>query len=287
MFELDYKQTADPNFHQGAIDFFFTGEMLYQGEGCPMEHDWMDFMDGTMSTSSQLVVSESAATCIVNQIGRSKLGNILIDNEKLNAFWGTGEQLKMDTTFLSSHVPVFQSKLGAGVALLIHVTYKDAKIQFGKQGSDVIADFTMGMDVSTKKGDKVEAVLYDEFKMRTTANVAAADDTVYIALQSLELDAEGSRGSKVRPIRDNLNMDESEYTEFVDNMGLYMNYLRKYLNAVYFKKGLQFPYNPEEIYTTLKFKEQSMHVFLDVAEEAERFFVDKLWDEDAKKNARK
>lgn len=201
----------------------------------------------------------------------------------MNAFWGTGDKLKMDTTFLSSHVPIFQSKLGAGVALLIQVTYKNANIQFGKQGSDIIADFTMGMDVSTLSNNGTKAVLYDEFKMRTTANVQAADDVVYISLNSLELDAESSRGSKVQPIRDNLNLDEIEYTEFVDNMGLYMNYLRKYLNAVYFKKGLNFPYNPEEIYTTVKFKEQSAHIFLDVAEDAERFFVNELWDEDAKK----
>lgn len=52
MFTLDYKQVRDPQFHAGAIDFFFTGELLYKGEGCPMEHDWMDFMDGTMTTSS-------------------------------------------------------------------------------------------------------------------------------------------------------------------------------------------------------------------------------------------
>lgn len=190
----------------------------------------------------------------------------------------------MDTTFLSSHVPIFQTKLGAGVALLIHVNYKDVKIQFGKQKSDIIADFTMGMNVETIGGNKTGSVLYDEFKMRTTANVAAADDVVYVALNTLELDAEGSRGTKKRPIRDQLDMTEIEYTEFVDNMGLYMNYLRKYLNAVYFKNGLQFPYNPKEIYTTVKFAEQSAHIFLDVADEADKFFEDQYWDEDAKKS---
>ena len=62
-----------------------------------------------------------------------------------------------------------------------------------------------------------------------------------------------------------------------------MDYLRKYLNNVYLKKGLKFPYNPEEIYTTVKFNPGSAHIFLDVAEEAAAFFKNQYWDENAKK----
>lgn len=62
-----------------------------------------------------------------------------------------------------------------------------------------------------------------------------------------------------------------------------MNYLRKYLNNVYFKKGIKFPYNPEEIYTTIDFQPGSAHIFLDVAEEASKFFKMQYWDENARK----
>jgi hypothetical protein len=32
-----------------------------------------------------------------------------------------------------------------------------------------------------------------------------------------------------------------------------MNYMKNYLNDDYLKKGVRFPYNPKEIYTTLGF----------------------------------
>ena len=246
LFELDYKNVRDPIFHPGAIDFFFQGEVIYRGEGCPLDPDYLDFMDGTETTSSQLVISESAATCIANQFARSNIGTIHVDNEKLNLFWGTGDKLRMDTTFLASHVGLFQNKLGANVDLKIDILFKDMKVQFGKQGSDVILDYTMGFNVNkvVNGTSKTDFVLFDEFKMRTTADMRAADDIVYIEMKSLELDAEASRMNKKKPIRDNLDLGEAEYIEFVDDMSLYMNYLRKYLNAVYLKKGLQFPYNP-------------------------------------------
>lgn len=43
------------------------------------------------------------------------------------------------------------------------------------------------------------------------------------------------------------------------------------------------PFNPKEIYTTLAFKEESMHIMLEVEEEADKFFEDELWDDEAKK----
>jgi hypothetical protein len=83
---------------------------------------------------------------------------------------------------------------------------------------------------------------------------------------------------------DKLDVSTSEYREFVSSFGFYANFLKKYLNNVYFKNGIRFPYNPKEIYTTLAFQEQSMHMFLTLNEDADQFFEDQLWDDKAKRN---
>ena len=57
-----------------------------------------------------------------------------------------------------------------------------------------------------------------------------------------------------QPIHSSFDITDSEYREFLDSFGYYMNYLKKYFNAVYLKEGLKFPYNPEEIYTSVGFK---------------------------------
>jgi hypothetical protein len=58
-------------------------------------------------TSSQLTISESAFSCMFNKMAQSKIGHIFMDTERLNAFWGTGDSLKLDTSGLYSHLPIF------------------------------------------------------------------------------------------------------------------------------------------------------------------------------------
>ena len=57
-----------------------------------------------------------------------------------------------------------------------------------------------------------------------------------------------------------------------------MNYMKNYLNDDYFKNGIRFPYNPKEIYNTFGFQEKSMHIFLDLNENADQYFEDTYWD---------
>ena len=59
--------------------------------------------------------------------------------------------------------------------------------------TDVIAQYTLGLSVALDK-ENATTLFYDEFKMLSTANVRAADDTVYISLQSNKLDIDADRG---------------------------------------------------------------------------------------------
>lgn len=175
--------------------------------------------------------------------------------------------------------------MGANVDLSADFTFKDIKVSFSRDDADMTVDYTMGIDVSTidKNGTVSDSRFYDEIKMRTTANLKAVDDVVYATLLLNQVDVDGTVAKKTQPIRSDLKLSEAEYREFITTFGLYMNYLRKYLNSVYFQKGIKFPYNPQEIYTTVDFAPGEAHIFLDVAEEADIFFKQQYWDENAKK----
>ena len=54
-------------------------------------------------------------------------------------------------------------------------------------------------------------------------------------------------------MRNKLNVTVNEYKEFISTFGFFMSYMRTYLNNVYFKHGIIFPYNPDEIYTHIVF----------------------------------
>jgi hypothetical protein len=45
---------------------------------------------------SQIVVSESAASCILNQISRSKIGTLDLNEERMNTLFGV-DYIKLDS----------------------------------------------------------------------------------------------------------------------------------------------------------------------------------------------
>ena len=77
----------------------------------------------------------------------------------------------------------------------------------------------------------------------------------------------------------NMDLTENDYREFLSTFGFTMNYLKKWLNDVYFRDGLFFPYNVSEFKTRVGFKEKSMHIMLEVEDDAEDFFED-IYEED-------
>jgi hypothetical protein len=191
-FTLDFRNVKSPVIAEGQIDFFMSGELLYKGEDCDIEPDNIDFIEDS-HTASQVVISESAASCFASQLAKSRIGKVKLNKDLSNKFWGTGNSLNFNTTSLSPHLPLFEKKLGKNVPLAVELTFKDFKIQFGKMNTDVIAQYTMGFSVSRDENNAT-SLFYDEFKMLTTANVRAADDIVYISLESNKLDIDADRG---------------------------------------------------------------------------------------------
>lgn len=86
-FSLDYRQTIDPFIGDGWLDTYFLGELIWNGDmmGCAYDHDFFDFMDAT--TFSQLVISETAASCALNNIAKTPIGKLDFTEDKINQFF--------------------------------------------------------------------------------------------------------------------------------------------------------------------------------------------------------
>jgi len=117
--------------------------------------------------------------------------------------------------------------------------------------------------------------------MVTSMKVRADNDLVFIDLLKHKLYIDNEYGQATEPKRNGLNLTSNEYREFISSFGFFQNYLKKWFNEVYFKHGVNFPYNPQELYTSLSFQEKQMHVMIEVEGELGEFLEDELWDQEA------
>jgi hypothetical protein len=178
IFTLDFRNTQSPYIGEGWIDFFLSGELLYAGNGCEMAADNLEFSVAG-STMSQLVISESAATCIANNVAKSHLGHIVLNSQTVSDLWAEPD-LNFTTSTLGKHFPVLEKKLGKDKELNGYATFKDIGVIFGSFDTDVIISYTICFSIRLAETGK--EVIYDELKMVTSAKMHAENDMVYITL---------------------------------------------------------------------------------------------------------
>ena len=157
--------------------------------------------------------------------------------------------------------------LGPNKPLHVNLTFRDFRIAFGKMDANILLNYTMGMHVAVDGIGHEGVVFIDEFPILTTANVILDDDVAYISMLEHRLNIDPLHAHPDQPsywYKGEIPSDD--YREFVSSFGFYLNYLRKYLNQVYFKNGLQLPFDSKEIYTSVAFTDMAMHVFLDLEE---------------------
>lgn len=120
--------------------------------------------------------------------------------------------------------------------MVADLTGKNFDVKFKAGEADIEVSFTMGLEVSADADNTgVKSVFYDEIPIVTTLNMRADDDIAYITILENKLNIDSRFGHSVAPTRTSLDITESEYREFISSFGFYLNYLRKYLNNVYFK----------------------------------------------------
>jgi len=142
-YRIDWSNTQDPFIGEGLMDLFMTGELSYDGIGCEIEADPMDFVTSKNdAVYSQLVISESAASCIAKSMSRSNIGTLDLDESRMNTLFSRND-IKLNTTSIAEHIPIFQDKFGKNKPLKIQLGFKEPKILFGQFDSDVIVEYVM------------------------------------------------------------------------------------------------------------------------------------------------
>lgn len=279
IFNFDFRNTQSPYIGEGWIDFFLHGELQYAGKGCQLDADNLEFSVAG-STLSQIVVSESAMTCIANRLTESNIGKVVLNTQTVSDLWDDPETV-FTTSSLGKHFPIIEQKLGKDRPLTGMTTFKDVQVLFGSFDSDIIISYTVCLTLNLENGDEI---IYDELRMVTSMKVVAEDDMVFITLLKHKLYIDNQYGQSTEPMRNGMKLTTNEYREFISSFGFYQNYLKKWLNNVYFKNGISFPYNPSELYTTLEFVEKQMHIMLEVEGNFGRFMEDEFWDEQARRD---
>ena len=77
---------------------------MHSNHECILEADNMDFMNS--NTFSQLVISQSAASCIANSMAKSKIGKTFLDKERINKAFKT-TNLEFDSSSMQKFLPIF------------------------------------------------------------------------------------------------------------------------------------------------------------------------------------
>jgi hypothetical protein len=141
-FEFDYRNTQSPFIGEGYMDIFFLGELIYSpskhnqdqgGHGstytpCNLSPDPMSFSNS--DTFSQLVITESAFSCMLDSFAQSPLGRLYLNAHSMNQLFGTNN-IKFDSSFIAPQIPLFEEKLGENVTLSMNMHMKEPKVILG------------------------------------------------------------------------------------------------------------------------------------------------------------
>ena len=213
--DLRHVPYLNPRIGTGFMDFYFIGEMIYKDENCgdQIVDSNIHFFD--VQDQSQLVIGESAFSCIANQWAKSDLGKIYLNEDKFNKLFMV-EGYKLNTTSLGRHIKLFEEKVGSDKPLKFQSEFKNINIQFGKFDTDVVIDYTFCFSVHLDLLGARE-LFYDCIVMSTAANVRAENQILHIELveHKVNLDTDGANRDK--PKRNSMDMTVNEYRELCIN----------------------------------------------------------------------
>jgi|DEB0MinimDraft_12_1074336.scaffolds.fasta_scaffold27857_1 hypothetical protein len=263
------------------MDLMAGGELFFNGEGCPntIVDNNVHFINS--HELSQVVLTESAATCWLNRIAASDVGKLTINEDRWNQMFLV-QDFKFDSSSLGSHIKIFEEKLGKNRPMHVDVSFKDIKVTFGQYEVDMIVDYTLCMSWRTELLGSKE-LLYDELIMQSSANIRAESEILHIDLieHKLNLDARG--GNRDMPKRNSMDLTTNEYREFLEDMSFSTAEFKKWLNDVVLRGDrVKFPYNLKEFQTSLQFEKQKLHVMIDIEDKAYQYLEQALWNDDHK-----
>lgn len=116
------------------------GDHGYESTACTLDPDFMSFMNS--ETFSQIAITESAFTCMINSITQSPIGKLSLNAFTLNQLFGT-ENIKFNSSSIAPQIPLFEEKLGENVTLGLNMHMKDVKVLLGQYDTDMIFEYTI------------------------------------------------------------------------------------------------------------------------------------------------
>jgi len=142
------------------------------------------------------------ASCSLDALARSPIGNIHVSTDRLNRMFEMFPGLPkfvMDSTTVGKFLPLFSEKLGKGMPLHAWLRFKDIDMKFGEYDTDLIMSYTVGLrfreDTGATKETKYKGTVpdlkdlfYDELRVVTTFSMKIEDDILYAQILSHKLD---------------------------------------------------------------------------------------------------
>ena len=258
------------------MDLFVIGELLYQGEGCGsmIVDNNIHFINS--QDQSQLVIGESAMSCIANQVMKSDLGKLHFNEDKFNQFFKV-KDYHLNTTSLSNHIKLFEQKMGKNHKIKVDVEFSDINIEFGKYDVDVAVDYDMCMKFRLDLLGAKE-LLYDCLHMSTSMNVRAESEILHIEIIEHKLNLDTTGANRQAPKRNSMDMTANEYREFLEDFSFTAAEFKKWMNDVVLRGNrVVFPYSMDEFETFLRFENQKMHLMIDIEDKAYVYLEKEYW----------
>ena len=204
---------------------FIVGELVHNQLGCPLQSDNMEFNTAS-DTFSQIVISESAASCWAENLASSKIGKLTINSNTISKM--TGNNIQFYTESIYEHLPLFAQKLGNNTKMAVTVQLKDISILFGQFDSDVIVEYTLATQWSSDNKNVLSEVMYDELKIMTSFDLSTNNDILFFKLNTIKL--QQSNINKDYPLRDKMNITYNEYKRYLKSINFALIALRNWLN---------------------------------------------------------
>lgn len=147
-----------------------------------------------------MVISESAASCIVNSMANSAIGRTYLDKNRINKAFKT-TNLEFDTSSMQHFLPIFFDRVGPEVPLELEVDMKDIKVLFGQYDSNIIVDYKLNYRFYSKVDGKNHLLIQDKLNMITSLNVDSDDDIIFPKILSHKIEHDAKFGPKELPIK--------------------------------------------------------------------------------------
>ena len=216
---------------------------------------------------------------MLDTLGRSEIGTLYLDGPKITAMMNhPSAPAEFSTDSLREHLPVLYEKVGGNKDLNMELSWKDVKVLLGNYDADVILEYTMQLTLF--EHENIE-LIYDEVRVITAFDLWTENDMLHAHFINWKLDMDSIRyaSDKTLPIRNGMSLTANEYEEWLSDLDLSMNEFKRYMNEVIWVDGVDLPFTTHELYSDIKFKEKSLHVFLEVEDDAAEWFEEEWWED--------